>query len=75
MPRAAANIPFFSKRSVDHPLSMYAATKKAIRNELPLQPGDVPNTWADCSVLGEDFDYVPATTIDVGIARFVDYYK
>lgn len=54
---------------------MYAATKKAIRNELPLQPGDVPNTWADCSVLGEDFDYVPATTIDVGIARFVDYYK
>jgi UDP-glucuronate 4-epimerase len=49
--------------------------KKAIRNELPLQAGDVPNTWADCSELGEDFDYAPATTIDVGIAKFVEWYR
>ncbi|MFC1775853.1 NAD-dependent epimerase [Pseudomonadota bacterium] len=49
--------------------------KKAIRNELPLQPGDVPNTWADCSELGEDFDYAPSTTIEVGIARFVEWYQ
>jgi len=49
--------------------------KKAIRNELPLQPGDVPNTWADCSELGEDFDYAPKTTIDTGIARFVEWYR
>jgi UDP-glucuronate 4-epimerase len=49
--------------------------KKAIRNELPLQPGDVPNTWADCSELVEDFDYKPATTVDVGIAKFVKWYQ
>jgi UDP-glucuronate 4-epimerase len=49
--------------------------KKAIRNELPLQPGDVPNTWADCSELGEDFDYEPKTTIDTGIASFVEWYR
>ena len=49
--------------------------KKAIRNELPLQAGDVPNTWADCSELGEDFDYAPSTTIDVGIAKFVEWYR
>ena len=49
--------------------------KKAIRNELPLQAGDVPNTWADCSELAEDFNYHPKTTIDVGIARFVEWYR
>lgn len=49
--------------------------KKAIRNELPLQAGDVPNTWADCSELGDDFDYAPSTTIDVGIAKFVEWYR
>ena len=49
--------------------------KKAIRNVLPLQAGDVPNTWADCSELVEDFGYKPATTVDVGIERFVKWYK
>jgi UDP-glucuronate 4-epimerase len=49
--------------------------KKAIRNELPLPAGDVPNTWADCSELAADFDYAPATTVGVGIKRFVDWYR
>jgi UDP-glucuronate 4-epimerase len=49
--------------------------KKAIRKELPLQPGDVPNTWADCSELAEDFDYAPSTPIEVGIERFVEWYR
>jgi len=49
--------------------------KKAIRNELPLQPGDVPNTWADCSELGEDFDYAPSTSVEAGIAKFVEWYR
>ncbi len=49
--------------------------KKAIRNELPLQPGDVPDTWADCSELAEDFAYKPATSVDVGIERFVNWYR
>lgn len=49
--------------------------KKAIRNELPLQPGDVPDTWADCSELEEDFNYAPATSVQEGIARFVEWYQ
>lgn len=49
--------------------------KKAIRNKLPLQPGDVPDTWADCSELGQDFNYAPTTTIDTGIANFVEWYR
>jgi UDP-glucuronate 4-epimerase len=49
--------------------------KKAIKNELPLQPGDVPDTWADCAELATDFNYEPATSLDEGIAKFVDWYR
>ena len=49
--------------------------KKAIRHELPLQAGDVPDTWADCSELAEDFGYAPSTAVEVGIARFVEWYQ
>jgi UDP-glucuronate 4-epimerase len=48
--------------------------KKAERIELPLQPGDVPDTWADCSELAADFDYKPATPVGEGIRRFVEWY-
>ena len=49
--------------------------KKAKRNLLPLQPGDVPDTYADVSELVEDFDYRPNTPIEVGVARFVEWYR
>ena len=49
--------------------------KKANKNELPLQPGDVPDTWADCSELATDFNYEPATSLDKGIAKFVAWYR
>jgi UDP-glucuronate 4-epimerase len=49
--------------------------KKAIRNELPLQAGDVPNTWADCSELANDFNYAPSTTIEEGIKNFITWYR
>ena len=48
--------------------------KKAIREELPLQPGDVPNTWADCADLERDFGYRPQTAVEEGIDRFIDWY-
>lgn len=48
--------------------------RKAIREDLPLQPGDVPDTWADCTDLARDFDYRPSTPVAVGIERFVDWY-
>ena len=49
--------------------------KRADKNFLPLQPGDVPATYANVEDLVEDFDYKPNTPIDEGIARFVDWYK
>jgi len=48
--------------------------RRAERNLLPLQPGDVPDTYADVSDLVEDFDYRPSTPIEVGVRRFVDWY-
>ncbi len=49
--------------------------RKAIRNLLPLQPGDVPDTFADVEELTRDTGYAPATTIEDGVARFVDWYR
>jgi UDP-glucuronate 4-epimerase len=49
--------------------------KQAIKNELPLQAGDVPNTWADCSELVEEFGYRPNTSVKEGIRRFVEWYR
>jgi UDP-glucuronate 4-epimerase len=49
--------------------------KKAVRNELPMQAGDLPDTWADCSEIGNDFGYEPATPLELGIERFVRWYR
>ncbi len=49
--------------------------KKAEMNLLPLQPGDVPDTYADVTDLVKAVDYKPATTVEEGIAAFVDWYK
>lgn len=42
---------------------------------LPMQPGDVPMTYADVSTLVEDADFQPSTTIEDGTARFVEWYR
>jgi UDP-glucuronate 4-epimerase len=49
--------------------------KMAIKNLLPLQPGDVPDTFADVSDLIRDFGYKPETPLETGIKNFVDWYK
>jgi UDP-glucuronate 4-epimerase len=48
--------------------------KKAVKNMLPLQAGDVPDTFADVEDLVRDVGYKPATPVEVGIRRFVDWY-
>jgi len=48
--------------------------RKVERNMLPLQPGDVPDTYADVGDLVRDFDYRPSTTVRDGVRRFVDWY-
>ena len=42
---------------------------------LPMQPGDVPDTWADVSALKRDVGYAPGTSIEEGVARFVAWYR
>lgn len=51
-----------------------SCNKKAIENLLPMQPGDVPLTYADIDPLVADFDFMPATEIEDGIERFVQWY-
>ncbi len=48
--------------------------RKAEKNLLPLQQGDVPDTWADVEDLVTDVGYRPATPVEVGVSRFVDWY-
>lgn len=52
-----------------------ALGKKAEKNMLPLQPGDVPATYANVDDLVRDMDYKPATSIETGISNFVKWYK
>lgn len=49
--------------------------RKAEKNLLPLQPGDVPDTYADVTGLVSDLGYQPDTRIEDGIARFVEWYR
>ena len=49
--------------------------KKALKNMLPLQAGDLPATAADIDDLAAAVGFQPATTIETGIARFVDWYR
>jgi UDP-glucuronate 4-epimerase len=42
---------------------------------LPMQPGDVPDTWADVSALRRDVGYAPGTPIEDGVAHFVEWYR
>ena len=52
-----------------------ALGKKADMDMLPLQPGDVPDTYADVTDLVEQFYYKPTTSVDLGIANFVAWYR
>ncbi len=49
--------------------------KKAIKEYLPMQPGDVPVTYADVDDLMRDVGFKPSTSIEEGVGRFIDWYK
>jgi len=81
---ATSNAPFriFNIGNSDPtPLAVYvdaieeALGKKAIRELLPLQPGDVPNTFADVSTLEAATGYRPKTPVREGVSRFVEWYR
>ena len=52
-----------------------AIGKKAVLDLQPMQPGDVPDTYADTQLLEQAVDFRPDTEIDVGVRRFVDWYR
>ena len=52
-----------------------ALGKKAQKNFLPIQPGDVPATCADTAALDDWVGFKPNTTVEVGVARFVEWYR
>lgn len=49
--------------------------KKAIKNLLPMQQGDVPDTYADVDALIKDVDYKPSTSVEVGVENFARWYR
>ena len=49
--------------------------QKAVKNLLPIQPGDVPATYADIGDLEKEIGFRPSTPIEQGIAQFVDWYN
>lgn len=49
--------------------------KKAVKNFLPMQPGDVPATYADAGDLMRDVGFKPLTPLEEGLKRFVEWYK
>ncbi len=49
--------------------------KRAVRNPMPMQPGDVPATWADATLLERLTGYRPRTDVKDGIARFVEWFR
>ena len=52
-----------------------AIGKTAEKEFLPMQPGDVYQTYADVSELERDFDFKPSTTIEEGLGKFAEWYK
>ena len=51
-----------------------ALGKKAVKELLPLQPGDVPETYADTSKLAKNLGYQPSTPMREGVKQFVQWY-
>jgi UDP-glucuronate 4-epimerase len=52
----------------------YRLGRQAQKRMLPMQPGDVPATFADVDDLARDVGFAPKTPLDVGIYRFVEWY-
>lgn len=52
-----------------------ALNKKAIRELLPMQPGDVPGTYADVSLIASSVGYRPQVPVREGVAHFVKWYR
>ena len=61
--------------NVHHIKVIESSGVNANKELLPLQPGDVPDTYADVDDLVREFDYKPSMTVKQGVKNFVDWYK
>lgn len=52
-----------------------AIGKEAVKEYLPMQPGDVVETYSDMTEMIQDFNYLPKTTVEEGVQKFVDWFK
>ena len=76
-PHALYNIGNHRSEELRHMVSLIEAAtgRTAIIDPQPMQPGDVKDTFADISAIERDHGYRPTTSIDVGVPRFVDWYR
>lgn len=76
-PHAVYNIGNNRSEQLGHMIDLIeeACGKKAIRDLQPMQPGDVPATYADIEAIRRDLGFEPRVTIDVGVPRFVEWYR
>jgi UDP-glucuronate 4-epimerase len=49
--------------------------RKAQKNFLPMQMGDIPDTWANVDMLVRDVGYRPCTALELGVQKFVEWYR
>jgi UDP-glucuronate 4-epimerase len=52
-----------------------ACSRQAVKDMQPMQPGDVPATYADIDAIARDHGYAPTTALDVGMPKFVDWFR
>jgi UDP-glucuronate 4-epimerase len=76
-PHRLYNIGNHRSEELTHMIDLIEETcgRKAERRLLPMQPGDVRDTYADISAIQRDLGFEPTTSIDVGVPRFVDWYR
>lgn len=76
-PHAVYNIGNHRSEELGHMIDLIeeACGRKAIRNLMPIQDGDVPATFADIGAIQRDLGFQPTTTIAEGIPRFVRWYR
>ena len=76
-PHALYNIGNHRSEELTHLIALIeqACGKAAIRQMMPMQPGDVRETFADISAIERDLGFRPTTSITEGVPRFVDWYR
>lgn len=76
-PHAVYNIGNHRSEELSHMIGLIeqACGREAVKEYEDMQPGDVPATYADIDAIQRDLGFQPSTTIDVGVPRFVEWYK